>query len=85
MENRFGIVLELEDIHFKYERMLALVSCLQTLVAEVTEVRGVSDRAFDYALYEILLGLRDNNERLNELQLKLKDIVGGKESNHDKN
>ena len=85
MENSFKIVSELEDIHFRYERMVALVSCLQTLAAEVAEVRGVADHSFDYALYEIELGLRDNNERLNELQLKLKDIASGRESDYGKN
>ena len=85
MENSFKIVSELDDIRFKYERMVALVSCLQTLAAEVAEVRGVADHSFDYALCEIELELRDNNERLNELQLKLKDIVSGGKRDHDKN
>ena len=85
MENSFKIVSELDDIRFKYERMVALVSCLQTLAAEVAEVRGVTDHSFDYALYEIELGLQDNNERLNEFQLKLKDIVSGGKRDHDKN
>lgn len=59
---------QLEELHFKYERMRALVSCLQHLVSEgVIEVRGLPENTLDYALYEIECGLFESNEAFGKL------------------
>lgn len=55
------------DIHFKYERLGSLISCLRSLVAEVAEVRGVPEHAIEYSLYEIEMEIDRNNKEFGEL------------------
>ena len=57
----------LEDIRFKYERLTALISCLQILTAECIDVFGIQEDCLSYSLYEIETELRKNNEELGKL------------------
>lgn len=58
----------LEDIHFKYERICALVGCLRILVAEgLVDIIGLPENTIDYSLYEIENELYKNNNILKEL------------------
>lgn len=55
----------LEEIHFKYERITALVDNLQTLIAEgPVEVVGLAENALDYSLYEIASSMHETNSKL---------------------
>lgn len=65
MEKEFNI-FDLEDMIFKNERLEALVGILQQLISEddLVEVRGTTENAVGFALYEIQMGLRENNENL---------------------
>lgn len=67
MKTDFELNTGLEDLHFKYERMTALVSILQQYVSECVEVAGAPENAVSYSLYEIELGLMDANEKLKEI------------------
>lgn len=58
----------LEDICFKYERLWALTSCLQSLVAEgVIDISGIPKDVLQLSLYEIEDSTRENNEVLKKL------------------
>ena len=61
--NLLKVAVELEDIHFRYERLTSLIGCLQMTVAEVAEVRGLPENSLSYSLYEIESNMRDNAER----------------------
>ena len=82
MNNLFNVASELEDIHFRYERLASLIGCLQMTVEEVAEVRGLPENSLSYSLYEIESNMRDNAERfektLDEIRLELgkKDTKG---------
>lgn len=52
---------ELEDIEFKYQRLSKVLECIQ--MAEV-EGSGLTDHCLEYALYDVIEGMWDNNERL---------------------
>lgn len=55
----------LEDMHFKYERLCSVVSCLWMLVAEgPVEIKGLPENALAYSLYEIEDELDKNNKIL---------------------
>lgn len=71
MKIPYELISELEDIHFKYERLEAMISLLQAVAAEVAEVRGISQKSLDYSLYEIDLNMISNNERLKDFTSKL--------------
>lgn len=58
---------ELEDIHYKYERLQSLVGILQMFVSEVAEVTNAPSDSVSNALYEIEEGLEENNDRLKSL------------------
>ena len=59
------MVSELEAIHFKYQRINSLISCIQKLVAEVVgDVCELPKNALDYSLYEIENGICENNKAL---------------------
>ncbi|HIY02668.1 MAG TPA: hypothetical protein IAA26_12625 [Candidatus Blautia faecipullorum] len=65
MEKEFNI-FDLEDMIFKNERLEALVGILQLLISKdkLVEVRGTAENAVGFSLYEIQMGLRENNENL---------------------
>lgn len=59
---------QLEEMHFKYERLGALVSCLQSLIAEgAVEVTGLPENALSHALYDIEDGLYETNKAFEKL------------------
>lgn len=64
-EHRF--FLQLDEIHFKYERLTSLIGLLQQMAAEMIEVAGVPNDSLSNALYEIELGMEEYNNRLKEL------------------
>lgn len=59
--------IELEDIHYKYERLQSMIGILQMFIAEIAEVTNVPEDSVANALYEIELGMGENNERLKKL------------------
>lgn len=69
----------LEDIYYKYERMQALISILQQFTAECVDITGAPENAVSDSLYEIELGIREANKKLNEIisqgALMRKDIL----------
>ena len=52
---------ELEDIEFKDQRLSKVLECIQ--MAEV-EGSGLTDHCLEYALYDVIEGMWDNNKRL---------------------
>ena len=67
MKAEYTVYSALEDIHFKYERLDSLIGILQMFVQEVAEIAGAPDNAVEYSLYEIEMGMRENNEKLKEI------------------
>ena len=67
MKAEYAVYSVLEDIHFKYERLESLIGVLQMFVGEVIEIAGAPDNAVEYSLYEIEMGMRENNEKLKEI------------------
>ena len=65
--NEHKLLMELDEIHYKYERLTSLISILQQFVAEQVEIAGAPERSLNDALYEIELGLDENNDRLKGL------------------
>ena len=69
----------LEDIYYKYERMQALISILQQFTAECVDITGAPENAVSDSLYEIELGIREANKKLNEIisqgALMRKDVL----------
>ena len=57
-------ITHLEDIHYKYERLTSLIGILQQFTAEVVEIAGAPADSLTNALYEIELGMYENNDRL---------------------
>lgn len=57
----------LEDIHYKYERLQALISILQQFTAECVDITGAPENAVSDSLYEIEFGLAETNKKLNEI------------------
>lgn len=57
-------ITQLEDIHYKYERLTSLIGILQQFTAEVIEIAGAPADSLTNALYEIELGMYENNDRL---------------------
>lgn len=67
MLNNTELYSELEDIYHKYERLTSLISIMQMCVAGIAEVTGIPSNSLDDALYEIEIGMDDNNKRLKEI------------------
>lgn len=67
MKAEYEFYSALEDIHFKYERLESLIGVLQMFVGGVVEIAGAPDNAVEYSLYEIEMGMRENNEKLKEI------------------
>ena len=55
---------ELEDIEFKYQRLSKVLECIQ--MAEV-EGSGLTDHCLEYAMYDVIEGMWDNNKRLKKI------------------
>ncbi len=58
---------ELEDIHYKYERLHSLIGIIQMFVAGVVEVTNTSSGSIPNALFEIEIEMEKNNDRLKSL------------------
>ena len=58
---------ELEDIHYKYERLQSLIRILQMFVAEVAEVTNTPSGSLANALFEVEIEMEKNNDRLKSL------------------
>lgn len=65
--NEHKILMELDGIHYKYERLTSLIGILQQFVAEQVDIAGAPEDSLNNALYEIELGLEENNNRLKGL------------------
>ena len=65
--NMHEIFMELDDIHFKYERLASLIGILQMYVAEVVEVSGEPADSLSNALFEIEMEMDKTNERLKKI------------------
>lgn len=70
----------LETIAFRYERLTALIDIIQENEAEST----LKDKRFSLALYEIVVGLEENNDDANNLLAELHSIAKIQEIKHDK-
>lgn len=62
-----NLFTELEDIHYKYERLASLVSILQQFVAEQVDIVGAPGDSLENTLLEIEIGMDGNNDRLKAL------------------
>ncbi len=69
----------LETIAFRYERLTALIDIIQENEAESTK-----DERLSAALYEIVVGLEENNGDANNLLAELHSIAKIQEIKHDK-
>lgn len=65
--SKFEFDRELENIHYKYERLKSLIAITQMFVAEVAEVRGAPEYCLSEALFEIEQEMEKTNNRLMEL------------------
>ena len=65
--SKFEFNSELEDIHYKYERLTSLIGIMQMFVAEVVEVADAPADSLINALFEIELEMDKTNERLKGL------------------
>ena len=77
MKAEYAVYSVLEDIHFKYERLKALISILQQYTAECVEIAGAPDNVVEHSLYEIEMGMQENNEKLKEIILN-GEMIGEK-------
>lgn len=60
----YDLLMELEDIHYRYERLTSLIGILQQFIAEQVEVAGAPRDSLTNALFEIELNMCENNDRL---------------------
>ena len=58
---------ELEDIHYKYERLKSLIGILQMFTAETVANMGIPSDSLADALFEIEIGMEESNDRLKRL------------------
>ncbi len=61
------ILIELDEIHYRYERLTSLIGLLQMMAAEMIEVAGVPSDSLANALFEIEMGMYENNSQLKGL------------------
>lgn len=67
-------LMELDDIHYRYERLTSLIGILQLMTAEMIDVAGVPEDSLSNALYEIELEMEENNNRLKEFFFERKVV-----------
>lgn len=65
--NEHKILMELVEIQYRYERLTSLIGILQQFVAEQVEIAWAPEDSLTNALYEIELGMDENDNRLKEL------------------
>lgn len=71
---------ELEDIEFKYQRLSKVLECIQ--MAEV-EGSGLTDHCLEYALYDVIEGMWDNNKRLKKIVDEVVNSRSGRQYESD--
>ena len=71
--NKQKLFAELDDIHFKYERLVSLISILQMFVSDCVDIKGTPENSISNVLYEIELEMDRTNKGLADLIKK----VGG--------
>ncbi|MCI8293549.1 MAG: hypothetical protein HFH53_08490 [Hespellia sp.] len=64
------LLLELDCIHYKYERLESLIGILQMYVSEVVEVSGEPENSLGNALFEIEAGMNRANKEFKDLVRK---------------
>lgn len=73
-ESEYEKMVELDDILFENQKALAMVECVQELVAnEVVDIIGIPEHTVDYTLFKAIEMMRNNNERLEKIVLKKDD------------
>lgn len=65
--DKHEILMQLDEIHYRYERLTSLIGILQQFVAEQVDIAGAPERSLNDALYEIELGMDENNNQLKGL------------------
>lgn len=65
--NKHDFLIELDEIHYKYERLTSLIGLLQMMAAEMIDVAGVPQGSLSNSLFEIELGMEETNNRLKRL------------------
>lgn len=75
----FKKILELENIHYKYERLTSLIGILQMFTAEIVEIAGAPANCLNDALFEIHLEMQENNEKLKRIMQEDKGAKHSKE------
>ncbi|MCI8788304.1 MAG: hypothetical protein HFH92_04180 [Lachnospiraceae bacterium] len=65
--NNHSFKMELDEIHYKYERLTSLIGILQQFIAEQVDIAGAPERSLNDALFEIELGMDETNDRLKKL------------------
>ena len=73
--NGHKLFMELDEIHYKYERLTSLIGILQQFVAEQVDIAGAPERSLTDALYEIELGMDEANSRLKKLIEQKENVV----------
>lgn len=56
--------IDLEYIHLRYERLTSLIGILQQFTAELVEIAGAPSDSISNALFEIEMGMDENNKQL---------------------
>ncbi|MFG6377493.1 MAG: hypothetical protein K1W19_04115 [Lachnospiraceae bacterium] len=72
---------DLERIIFRYEGLTALIDIIQEAI---TESPSHCDGRLSLALHEIIIGLEENNDDINNLLVELRSISKIQEIKHDK-
>lgn len=68
--DKHDIFTELDDIHYKYERLHSMIGILQMFTAEIVEIAGAPSNSLADALFEIELGMGEANDRLKSVFMK---------------
>ena len=61
---------ELEDIHYKYERLQSMIGILQMFTAEIIEIAGAPSNSLSDALFEVEMEMKENNDRLKSIFMR---------------
>lgn len=55
--DKHEILMKLDYIHYRYERLTSLIGILQQFVSEQVDIAGAPEDSLTNALYEIELGM----------------------------
>ena len=73
--NNHSFKMELDEIHYKYERLTSLIGILQQFIAEQVDIAGAPERSLNDALFEIELGMDETNDKLFQPIIDRKSVV----------